>query len=195
MNALSRKAKSRDASARKLIRSKLLLPSRLRGTARFSACWSIKASSPCGKLLTFCGPTWWFANSFSNSVRDDRSIACASLAFPSFAFFLMKSNHWILGLVLTLFLAGCKKPAASVAPPVASVTVAQPIPRQLSEWDEYTGRLAAVASVEVRARVSGYRSEEHTSELQSQSNLVCRLLLEKKKIRLRTRTHPRRCRR
>src|SRR5256886_17630168 len=28
----------------------------------------------------------------------------------------------------------------------------------------------------------GERSEEHTSELQSQSNLVCRLLLEKKKI-------------
>src|SRR2546430_5774641 len=28
---------------------------------------------------------------------------------------------------------------------------------------------------------SGDRSEEHTSELQSQSNLVCRLLLEKKK--------------
>src|SRR2546427_8663938 len=27
----------------------------------------------------------------------------------------------------------------------------------------------------------GQRSEEHTSELQSQSNLVCRLLLEKKK--------------
>src|SRR2546427_6048746 len=29
--------------------------------------------------------------------------------------------------------------------------------------------------------VTGWRSEEHTSELQSQSNLVCRLLLEKKK--------------
>src|SRR2546430_11571811 len=29
------------------------------------------------------------------------------------------------------------------------------------------------------------RSEEHTSELQSQSNLVCRLLLEKKKKRVR----------
>src|SRR5688572_31704929 len=29
--------------------------------------------------------------------------------------------------------------------------------------------------------VRGVRSEEHTSELQSQSNLVCRLLLEKKK--------------
>src|SRR2546430_11424389 len=31
------------------------------------------------------------------------------------------------------------------------------------------------------ASCSGNRSEEHTSELQSQSNLVCRLLLEKKK--------------
>src|SRR2546430_13537632 len=30
-------------------------------------------------------------------------------------------------------------------------------------------------------RTRGRRSEEHTSELQSQSNLVCRLLLEKKK--------------
>src|SRR5688572_31240283 len=30
-------------------------------------------------------------------------------------------------------------------------------------------------------RTRGLRSEEHTSELQSQSNLVCRLLLEKKK--------------
>src|SRR2546427_2441131 len=31
------------------------------------------------------------------------------------------------------------------------------------------------------AHSAPYRSEEHTSELQSQSNLVCRLLLEKKK--------------
>src|SRR2546430_6908131 len=33
---------------------------------------------------------------------------------------------------------------------------------------------------ECQNRRSGNRSEEHTSELQSQSNLVCRLLLEKK---------------
>src|SRR2546430_6494395 len=32
-----------------------------------------------------------------------------------------------------------------------------------------------------RKQTSRRRSEEHTSELQSQSNLVCRLLLEKKK--------------
>src|SRR5688572_31594344 len=36
------------------------------------------------------------------------------------------------------------------------------------------------ASRNTRAQVA-VRSEEHTSELQSQSNLVCRLLLEKKK--------------
>src|SRR2546430_7803066 len=35
----------------------------------------------------------------------------------------------------------------------------------------------------LRMTVSETRSEEHTSELQSQSNLVCRLLLEKKKER------------
>src|SRR2546430_4178531 len=36
-------------------------------------------------------------------------------------------------------------------------------------------------------RITYGRSEEHTSELQSQSNLVCRLLLEKKKSRGRQR--------
>src|SRR2546427_7965206 len=35
----------------------------------------------------------------------------------------------------------------------------------------------------LRSRIHDWRSEEHTSELQSQSNLVCRLLLEKKKKR------------
>src|SRR5256886_5898431 len=37
-------------------------------------------------------------------------------------------------------------------------------------------------------QVTQYRSEEHTSELQSQSNLVCRLLLEKKKKNHKTHT-------
>src|SRR5256885_15366059 len=40
---------------------------------------------------------------------------------------------------------------------------------------------AAVVPVQV-AVIDGVRSEEHTSELQSPCNLVCRLLLEKKKI-------------
>src|SRR5260221_6596556 len=37
------------------------------------------------------------------------------------------------------------------------------------------------AALREALRKSGYRSEEHTSELQSHSDLVCRLLLEKKK--------------
>src|SRR2546427_8175554 len=37
------------------------------------------------------------------------------------------------------------------------------------------------AGIGCRQRPAEARSEEHTSELQSQSNLVCRLLLEKKK--------------
>src|SRR5688572_31262097 len=45
------------------------------------------------------------------------------------------------------------------------------------------GSSAVVASHArgLRRSMSVLRSEEHTSELQSQSNLVCRLLLEKKK--------------
>src|SRR5260370_30658835 len=39
------------------------------------------------------------------------------------------------------------------------------------------------------------RSEEHTSELQSHLNLVCRLLLEKKILRSLKMTHPRRAHR
>src|SRR2546430_13622804 len=41
----------------------------------------------------------------------------------------------------------------------------------------------------VARHLAAARSEEHTSELQSQSNLVCRLLLEKKKKSLRKTKH------
>src|SRR2546430_10167911 len=54
-------------------------------------------------------------------------------------------------------------------------------------------RPAARAEVHSQYGQRPQRSEEHTSELQSQSNLVCRLLLEKKKqhiIALTTATHP-----
>src|SRR2546427_6396164 len=43
------------------------------------------------------------------------------------------------------------------------------------------GDAVARADPRHRGRHAPLRSEEHTSELQSQSNLVCRLLLEKKK--------------
>src|SRR5256885_9638613 len=46
-----------------------------------------------------------------------------------------------------------------------------------------------VASLLLLERFSQMRSEEHTSELQSPCNLVCRLLLEKKKTNDSTDTH------
>src|SRR5688572_31553143 len=42
-------------------------------------------------------------------------------------------------------------------------------------------RQIGIALIHPLRSVANLRSEEHTSELQSQSNLVCRLLLEKKK--------------
>src|SRR5205085_12184717 len=54
--------------------------------------------------------------------------------------------------------------------PMVDPTASQPLTREL---DRRRTRHAAVVGVAIR-------SEEHTSELQSQSNLVCRLLLEKK---------------
>src|SRR5688572_32703442 len=47
------------------------------------------------------------------------------------------------------------------------------------------GKLVGVTTEARGHRSSVLRSEEHTSELQSQSNLVCRLLLEKKKNNIR----------
>src|SRR2546427_9488144 len=51
---------------------------------------------------------------------------------------------------------------------------------RVAERDGETG-WAAGHGVRTGRRRTWCRSEEHTSELQSQSNLVCRLLLEKKK--------------
>src|SRR2546430_10568013 len=64
-------------------------------------------------------------------------------------------------------------------------------PWTFTPWHRATNglrtRARARPSLRIDSRLSVERSEEHTSELQSQSNLVCRLLLEKKK-----KTHRRR---
>jgi RND family efflux transporter MFP subunit len=51
---------------------------------------------------------------------------------------------------------GCGRSHDTGAPPPPKVSVARPLVRDIVEWDEYTGRLQALESVEVRARVSGY---------------------------------------
>jgi len=47
------------------------------------------------------------------------------------------------------------------APPPPAVSVAPPVKRAVSDFDEYVGRFAAVNSVEMRARVSGYLDGLH----------------------------------
>jgi multidrug resistance efflux pump len=42
--------------------------------------------------------------------------------------------------------------------------VAQPLQKEITDWNEYTGRLAAVERVEVRPRVSGYVDSVHFVE-------------------------------
>ena len=41
-------------------------------------------------------------------------------------------------------------------PPPPHVKISQPLSQEVTEWDEYTGRIEAVSSVDIRARVSGY---------------------------------------
>src|SRR5438309_6339588 len=62
---------------------------------------------------------------------------------------------------------------AVVSPTVTTPGSGLNLPAEVKPWQEAS----------IYARVNGYlrRSEEHTSELQSQFHLVCRLLLEKKK--------------
>src|SRR5262245_51093418 len=69
---------------------------------------------------------------------------------------LFRASH-VMVVALAAALAGCseQKPpqAAAAAPPV---TVAQPVKRTVTDWDEFTGRFDAVEEVQVRARVGGY---------------------------------------
>jgi multidrug efflux system membrane fusion protein len=64
----------------------------------------------------------------------------------------------ILSVLLTT--AGCKK-AAPPPPGPLPVNVVSAIEKEVNEWDEFTGRLEAVESVEIRPRVSGYITEIH----------------------------------
>src|SRR5215469_11604229 len=62
-----------------------------------------------------------------------------------------------LAALLAVALTSCGGKAqqqASAAPP--PVTVAQPVKRTVTDWDEFTGRFDAVEEVQVRARVGGY---------------------------------------
>ena len=63
-------------------------------------------------------------------------------------------------VAVALIVCACgSRPAP--APPPPKVKVVRPVARDVTEWDEYTARLDAVDSVEVRPRVSGYLQSIH----------------------------------
>jgi RND family efflux transporter MFP subunit len=75
------------------------------------------------------------------------------------------SKAWLI--VAGAFLAcleGCDNAPANNAPaqpPPPRVTVGAPIQKVITEWDDYSGRFAALEHVEVRARVGGFLNSVH----------------------------------
>src|SRR6266487_167188 len=70
-------------------------------------------------------------------------------------------KNFLVGLgILSIFLTagGCKKKSAPPQGPLP-VNVVTVVEKEVNEWDEFTGRLEAVESVEIRPRVSGYITE------------------------------------
>jgi multidrug efflux system membrane fusion protein len=64
-------------------------------------------------------------------------------------------------LAAGFLLTACDGKSASNTPSPPSVTVSKPLQKKITEWDEYTGRFVPIATVEVRARVSGFIKSIH----------------------------------
>ena len=64
-----------------------------------------------------------------------------------------------LGILAVVLLAGCGEEKKAVELPLPVVTVTAAEQREVKDWDEYTGRLAPLGTVEVRPKVSGYLTE------------------------------------
>jgi multidrug efflux system membrane fusion protein len=67
-------------------------------------------------------------------------------------------------LLIANALAGCDNKQAANSPPPPTVSVARPLQKSITEWDEYTGRFIALETVEIRARVSGFIDSVHFKE-------------------------------
>src|SRR6266852_8973239 len=73
----------------------------------------------------------------------------------------MKNSFFSIGFLLVLLAAsGCRKASAPSQGPLP-VNVVTVVEKEVNEWDEFTGRLDPVESVEIRPRVSGYITEIH----------------------------------
>src|SRR2546430_6004505 len=84
-----------------------------------------------------------------------------------------------------------RRPPRSTLFPYTTLFRSRSLPRRGHRHHAVREHVAAGGTRAARPRTLAVRSEEHTSELQSQSNLVCRLLLEKKKKQRKNERAPR----
>jgi RND family efflux transporter MFP subunit len=69
----------------------------------------------------------------------------------------MLTSVWCAAVIgLTLSIAGCKKSNQYAPPPPAKVSVARPVAQKITRYLEATGNTAAIASVDLIARVQGF---------------------------------------
>ncbi len=76
----------------------------------------------------------------------------------------LRSIAWLSAFVLLLAACSEAPKKAAAPPPPPQVTVVKPVMRTVVDHDEYVGRFVAVASVEIRARVSGYLDKVHFTD-------------------------------
>src|ERR1022692_5088991 len=93
---------------------------------------------------------WPISQGFMNSVRT----------IPSFSL-MHAGRDMVLLCALAPLVASCGEGPKQGGPPPPAVTIAKPAKRTVTDFDEYVGRFAAINSVEVRARVSGYLEGGH----------------------------------
>jgi multidrug efflux system membrane fusion protein len=78
---------------------------------------------------------------------------------------MTRTAQWCSLLLFAHLLGSCDtQPVAKPVEAPPPVTVSRPLQKNITEWDEYTGRFVAVETVEVRARVSGFIDSIHFND-------------------------------
>jgi len=95
-----------------------------------------------------------FAPSEQESMKSEGPVSSLSLMFGA--------RRIAALLTVATLVASCgEQKQQAGGPPPPGVTVAKPVKRTVVDYDEYVGRFAAINSVEIRARVSGYLDKVH----------------------------------
>ncbi|HQY58568.1 MAG: efflux RND transporter periplasmic adaptor subunit [Nitrospira sp.] len=69
---------------------------------------------------------------------------------------MFRYSPWLLAVLLTVTSCNNEQASSGGQPPPPEVGVAQVLSKSVQQWDEYTGRITAIDTVELRPRASGY---------------------------------------